>query len=228
MELADAGQRGVGEIETIAYRAKRLTRSQVGKACTSSGGPSSRIYPWLHGVGEVGAPEQDPAEHLLVDGHDKLDLAPWIVEHGPIARRPPFEATSRETVDGGRPRPTAIRRSESPARRPREISSRSALESRRVERTVFPWLDPAERLTINCTKRLDRPTPIATSPSRTPVATRRRISIRQPWSTISIAACSSVTSLARSSRMKEMLPWGCAVTPSTSTRRVESSMKNRT
>ncbi len=44
---------------------------------------------------------------------------------------PPFRDTSRLTVEAGRPRRAAMERSESPAARPREISSRSESVSRR-------------------------------------------------------------------------------------------------
>jgi hypothetical protein len=43
-------------------------------------------------------------------------------------------ATSRHTVDGARPGPLAIRRNDSPAASPREISSRSASDNRSGER----------------------------------------------------------------------------------------------
>jgi hypothetical protein len=47
---------------------------------------------------------------------------------------PPFAATSRHTVDGARPTPRAIARTDCPAARPREISSRSASDSLRTDR----------------------------------------------------------------------------------------------
>ena len=50
-------------------------------------------------------------------------------------RRPPFVATSREIVDGGRPSRRAIARNDSPPANPREISSRSANDNRNADRT---------------------------------------------------------------------------------------------
>src|SRR5918995_81796 len=48
--------------------------------------------------------------------------------------RPPLRATSRDTVDGARASRPAMTRSDSPAARPREISSRSAVDSRSGDR----------------------------------------------------------------------------------------------
>ena len=48
--------------------------------------------------------------------------------------RPPLRASSRETVEGARLSCRAICRQESPATSPREISSRSASESRNSDR----------------------------------------------------------------------------------------------
>ncbi len=49
--------------------------------------------------------------------------------HARYRSRPPFAATSRHTVDGERPIPRAIARTDRPAARSREISSRSASDS---------------------------------------------------------------------------------------------------
>jgi len=49
--------------------------------------------------------------------------------HARYRSRPPFAATSRHTVDAQRPIPRAIARTDRPAARPREISSRSASDS---------------------------------------------------------------------------------------------------
>ena len=51
-------------------------------------------------------------------------------------------AILRETVDGARPSPRAMRRPESPAATPREISSRSAKESRRPDGDLQRGLRP--------------------------------------------------------------------------------------
>jgi hypothetical protein len=45
-----------------------------------------------------------------------------------------LRATSRDTVDGDRPNPTAIARNDRPATRPREISSRSTGDNRSGDR----------------------------------------------------------------------------------------------
>jgi len=45
-------------------------------------------------------------------------------------RRPPLEATSRDTVEGDRPNRRAIHRNDSPVANPREISSRSPNDNR--------------------------------------------------------------------------------------------------
>jgi hypothetical protein len=45
-----------------------------------------------------------------------------------------LRATSRDTVDGDRPNPTAIARNDKPATRPREISSRSTGDNRSGDR----------------------------------------------------------------------------------------------
>jgi hypothetical protein len=47
-------------------------------------------------------------------------------------------ATSRDTVDGDRPNPTAIARNDRPATRPREISSRSTGDNRNGDRFRSP------------------------------------------------------------------------------------------
>jgi hypothetical protein len=47
---------------------------------------------------------------------------------------PPLRASSRDTVDGARPIVDAIDRIDTPAERPREISSRSSRLSARGER----------------------------------------------------------------------------------------------
>ncbi len=65
--------------------------------------------------------------------------APADTPHGVATRaryflRPPLAFTSRHTVEGDRPRAPAMARMESPAARPREISSRSSRDSRSPER----------------------------------------------------------------------------------------------
>ena len=54
--------------------------------------------------------------------------------HARYRPRPPFAATSRHTVDGARPSRRAISLTGSPAASPREISSRSASDSRNGDR----------------------------------------------------------------------------------------------
>jgi hypothetical protein len=56
--------------------------------------------------------------------------------------RPPLRFTSRVTVDGARPSLAAIPRHDSPAARPREMSSRSASDSCLGERTRDAGLIP--------------------------------------------------------------------------------------
>ena len=61
-------------------------------------------------------------------------------------RRPPLALTSRLTVEGDRPNETAIARTEYPAARPREISSRSARLNRPAARRRGSGLIPPHRI----------------------------------------------------------------------------------
>src|SRR5665809_87322 len=63
---------------------------------------------------------------LHVLGRVARDHARWSAGAARYRWRPPCAVTSRLIVDGARPSPAAIARSDRPAARPREISSRSA------------------------------------------------------------------------------------------------------
>jgi hypothetical protein len=85
-------------------------------------------------------------------------------------RRPPLPATSRDTVDGARPSTPAIVRSDRPAARPREISSRSANESRNSHRRRGTGRIPPVRLsrsrTVDGFTRICRASTFTASPDR--------------------------------------------------------------
>jgi hypothetical protein len=87
--------------------------------------------------------------------------------------------TSRDTVDGARPKPVAIARNDSPASNPLRICSRSAADKRAGDgshstRRVMP---PASRITVR-TIDTERATSRATSPAPIPPATNEMIRFR--------------------------------------------------
>jgi len=70
-------------------------------------------------------------------------------------------ATSRDTVDGARPRRLAITRHESPASNPREISSRSGSDSRNADWGVDRGFTPPVLTNNRCTDFAEHPTAVA-------------------------------------------------------------------
>jgi hypothetical protein len=82
---------------------------------------------------------------LVAFGRTALDRAARSATAARYLDRPPLPSTSRLTVDGARPRPAAIIRSDNPAASPREISSRSARVSRSSHRRFGAGLIPPVR-----------------------------------------------------------------------------------
>jgi hypothetical protein len=109
-----------------------------------------------------------------------LRTARRSASHARYRSRPPFAATSRHTVDAQRPIPRAIARTDRPAARPREISSRSASDSlsgdRRGSRFAGRYNATTARR-IACRDRLiSRCSFHGGAPSATSSAIRRRSS----------------------------------------------------
>ncbi len=80
---------------------------------------------------------------LYALGRVALDHACWSAVAARYRPRPPWAATSRLTDYAERPSPTAIARSDLPAARPREISSRSSKLNRPGDRRRRVGTDPA-------------------------------------------------------------------------------------
>jgi hypothetical protein len=100
---------------------------------------------------------------------------------GQVGPVPAPASVARHLARDGRGRPagrTAIRRSDSPPRRPRLISSRSAIDRRRLERTLSRGGTLPSRAMMLWIVRVVRPMLVAMLPNGSPVATRRRISSR--------------------------------------------------
>jgi hypothetical protein len=96
--------------------------------------------------------------------------------HPRYPTRPPLRATSRLTVDGDRPIRRAISRNDSPARTPREISSRSTRDNHRPELVASNHDRPDND--TRCTVLREHPTRRATSPTGTAAANNSRINTR--------------------------------------------------
>ena len=77
--------------------------------------------------------------------------------------RPPLTATSRDTVEGDRPRSFAIDRQDSPACMPLDISSRSVVDNRSAERGLLPDFRPPDRASSRCTDFDEQPMTTAAS-----------------------------------------------------------------
>ncbi len=88
----------------------------------------------------------------------------------------PVAATSREIVEGALPRRPAIARHESPALRPREISSRSATVRWCGERFRPRGASPPVRINSRWTDLVEHPTAAATSACVSPLLIRSPIS----------------------------------------------------
>ncbi len=82
---------------------------------------------------------------LVAFGRAARDHAARSAAAARYRARPPLPSTSRLTVDVARPRPAAITRSDNPAASPREISSRSASDSRSSHRRFGAGLIPPVR-----------------------------------------------------------------------------------
>jgi hypothetical protein len=100
----------------------------------------------------------------------------WAVSSARQARyrsRWPAAATSRDTVDGARPRRLAITRHESPASSPREISSRSGSDSRNADWGVDRGFTPPVLTNNRCTDFAEHPSAVAAPSCVSPARTRR-------------------------------------------------------
>jgi hypothetical protein len=99
--------------------------------------------------------------------------------------RPPFLWTSRLMVEGARPRRSAICRTDSPARRPRLISSRSLPRRRSGERSqdgtaYTAGATPPRAMITRLTTEAEQPTAVAISRRCSPIRTLRQISAMSP------------------------------------------------
>ena len=113
--------------------------------------------------------------------------------HARYSCRCPLAATSREMVEGARPRPRAIWRSNSPARSPRLISSRSATESRSGERSLTRGGSPPTAWRTRRTVTRWRPSLRATAAIPSPAAIRRRISSASSGPTSTVPRCRPIS-----------------------------------
>lgn len=103
--------------------------------------------------------------------------------HARYRKRAPPVATSRVTVEGERPRRVAIVRHESPAKSPREISSRSGNDSRRADRGVVRGFTPPVFRSNRCTDNVEQPIALAAARCVSPARTRCWSSTR--WAEVS-------------------------------------------
>jgi hypothetical protein len=111
-------------------------------------------------------------------GRCALRKARSSARHARYRCRPPFAATSRETVDVDRFNPMAITWQDVPEVSPREISSRSSTDKRSIDRGRFRGLRPPVLINNRRTDLAEQPTKPAASTYRSPVRTRRCISRR--------------------------------------------------
>jgi hypothetical protein len=129
----------------------------------------------------VGQPDQEQVAGRAFD--QRGDRALIRARAARYRHGPPLRATSRLIVDGARPKPAAIDRTEQPDAKPREISSRSTIVNRPTARHLGTGLIPPHRTRYARTVPVDRPSSAQSASQPCPAATSTRSDQPPPAST---------------------------------------------